>query len=109
MRGTNQSTLLMFLVIVASVFVLMVITPTESAIVKRSFVHLGCMGKYDRTIFAKLDRVCEDCYNLYREPGLHSDCRKNCFKNEYFDGCRQALLLDDVAYDAMVTAVFGSQ
>src|SRR5579871_4797127 len=75
MRGTSQSTLLLALVVIASVCVLMVISPAESAIVKRSFVHLGCMGKYDRAIFAKLDRVCEDCYNLYREPGLHRDCR----------------------------------
>lgn len=42
---------------------------------KRSFFDIQCKGVYDKTIFARLDRVCEDCYNLFREPQLHSLCR----------------------------------
>lgn len=42
---------------------------------KRSFVQLGCMGKFDRSKFARLDTICEDCYQLYREPDIHSFCR----------------------------------
>lgn len=42
---------------------------------KRSFFDLQCKGVYDKSIFARLDRICEDCYNLFREPQLHSLCR----------------------------------
>ncbi len=42
---------------------------------KRSFYDIHCKGIYDKTIFAKVDQICEDCYNLFREPKLHSVCR----------------------------------
>lgn len=42
---------------------------------KRSFFNIQCKGVYDKSIFARLDRICEDCYNLFREPPLHSLCR----------------------------------
>lgn len=44
-------------------------------IFKRSFAGLGCLGVYDKAKFARLDRVCEECYQLYREPDIHSACR----------------------------------
>lgn len=47
----------------------------KGQIFKRSFVGLGCLGVYDKAKFARLDRVCEDCYQLYREPDIHSACR----------------------------------
>lgn len=42
---------------------------------KRSFAGLGCLGVYDKAKFTRLDRVCEDCYQLYREPDIHTACR----------------------------------
>ena len=42
---------------------------------KRSFFDINCRGVYDKSIYARLDRVCQDCYNLYREPELHTLCR----------------------------------
>ncbi|XP_023727464.1 ion transport peptide-like isoform X1 [Cryptotermes secundus] len=62
---------------------------------KRSFFEIQCKGVYDKSIFARLDRICEDCYNLFREPQLHSLCRKNCFTTDYFKGCLDVLLLQD--------------
>ncbi|XP_053594169.1 ion transport peptide [Microplitis demolitor] len=62
---------------------------------KRSYLDLGCKGVYDKSIFARLDRVCEDCYNLFREPQLHTLCRQDCFSTKYFTSCIQALLLED--------------
>lgn len=44
-------------------------------IYKRSFAGLGCLGVYDKAKFARLDRVCEECYQLYREPDIHTACR----------------------------------
>ncbi|XP_063978056.1 ion transport peptide isoform X2 [Diachasmimorpha longicaudata] len=62
---------------------------------KRSFMQLQCKGIYDKSIFARLDRICEDCYNLFREPQLHTLCRQDCFQTKYFTSCIQALLLED--------------
>lgn len=42
---------------------------------KRSFIDIQCKGVYDKSLFARLDRICEDCYNLFREPQLHTLCR----------------------------------
>jgi hypothetical protein len=67
----------------------------EHPLSKRSFFDIQCKGVYDKTIFARLDRVCEDCYNLFREPQLHSLCRKNCFTTDFFKGCLDVLLLED--------------
>jgi hypothetical protein len=47
----------------------------SKGIFKRSFAGLGCLGVYDKAKFARLDRVCEECYTLYREPDIHSACR----------------------------------
>src|SRR6218665_2698400 len=41
----------------------------------RSFSLLGCLGEYDISKFAELDRICEDCYQVYREPELNLSCR----------------------------------
>ncbi|XP_044582096.1 ion transport peptide-like isoform X1 [Cotesia glomerata] len=62
---------------------------------KRSYFDLGCKGVYDKSIFARLDRVCEDCFNLFREPQLHTLCRKDCFTTYYFKGCVETLLMQD--------------
>ncbi|CAK9817525.1 Ion transport peptide-like [Anthophora plagiata] len=77
------------------------IGPTDAGILnghplgKRSFIDIQCKGIYDKSIFARLDRICEDCYNLFREPQLHQLCRKNCFTSDYFKGCLDVLLLQD--------------
>ncbi|XP_074042221.1 ion transport peptide isoform X1 [Leptinotarsa decemlineata] len=62
---------------------------------KRSFFDLQCRGVYDKSIFARLDRICVDCYNLFREPSVHSLCRDNCFTSDYFKGCVDTLQLSD--------------
>ncbi|XP_065167815.1 ion transport peptide isoform X2 [Atheta coriaria] len=62
---------------------------------KRSFFDIQCKGVYDKSIFARLDRICEDCYNLFRETNLHSSCRRECFSTTYFTGCLEALLLTE--------------
>ncbi|KAA0183715.1 hypothetical protein HAZT_HAZT006157 [Hyalella azteca] len=42
---------------------------------KRALFDDSCKGVYDRELFAKLDRVCDDCYNLYRKPTVSYECR----------------------------------
>merc|ERR1712243_309660 len=43
-----------------------------------------CRGRYDTAIYTTLDNICEDCYNLYKEPDVHSMCRADCFSSGYF-------------------------
>ncbi|XP_013162939.1 PREDICTED: CHH-like protein isoform X2 [Papilio xuthus] len=64
-------------------------------VARRSFFKLQCKGIYDASIFARLDRICDDCYNLFREPSLYNLCRQECFQSKYFDGCVETLLLTD--------------
>ena len=42
---------------------------------KNNFNNLQCNGMYHKAIFSKLDTVCDDCYDLYKEPEIHSLCR----------------------------------
>lgn len=46
-----------------------------SHINKRSTADLQCRGIYDASIFARLERVCEDCYNLYKDDEVLGHCR----------------------------------
>ncbi|XP_070380827.1 crustacean hyperglycemic hormone-like [Dermacentor albipictus] len=62
---------------------------------QRTFVEQGCRGHYERSYMARLERVCEECYQLYREPQVYHLCRGSCFRNGYFNTCAQDLLLDD--------------
>ncbi|ROT60584.1 crustacean hyperglycemic hormone 1 precursor [Penaeus vannamei] len=54
---------------------------------KRSISFDSCTGVYDRELLVRLDRVCEDCYNLYRNTDVAVECRSNCFHNEVFLYC----------------------
>ncbi|KAF9422351.1 CHH-like protein isoform X2 [Spodoptera litura] len=64
-------------------------------VARRSFFTLECKGVYDAAIFARLDRICDDCYNLFREPQLYNLCREKCFTSPYFKGCMESLYLYD--------------
>ncbi|XP_042887189.1 molt-inhibiting hormone-like [Penaeus japonicus] len=48
----------------------------------------GAMG--NRDIYTKVERVCEDCTNLYRLPQLDGLCRNRCFNNQWFLLCLKA-------------------
>ncbi|GIY15281.1 ion transport peptide-like [Caerostris extrusa] len=74
----------LFFVLILGVVVAVV---TSEQDMKRSFSGLGCMGVYDKAKFARLDRVCEECYQLFRESDVHTLCRSNCFKNNFFTQC----------------------
>lgn len=43
---------------------------------KHSFTEISkCGGVYDRNIYAQLNQICRDCYNLYLEPEIYRGCR----------------------------------
>ncbi|XP_023221291.1 crustacean hyperglycemic hormone-like [Centruroides sculpturatus] len=60
-----------------------------------NYITLGCMGKNDPVKFDAVSRVCEDCFELYRQPEIIRGCKSNCFKNSYFNKCVEALLRSD--------------
>ena len=81
-----------------------------------------CRGRYDTAIFTTLDNICEDCYNLYKEPDIHSMCRSevednqnyikailfyraDCFSSGYFQYCLQALLLEEDRFVNMAQVI----
>ncbi|CAG2165862.1 unnamed protein product [Oppiella nova] len=102
------------LVTIWSIAIVLVIMVSESEcrdLHKRTFAGLGCLGIYDKAKFARLDRVCEECYQLYREPDLHTSCRQDCFRNEVFGRCVDALLLshEQKKLEEMVEDLYGKK
>ena len=45
--------------------------------VKRAYhqQNVGCRGVFNKAIFAKLDQLCNDCYDLFRLTEIHNLCR----------------------------------
>nr|AHM93479.1 hyperglycemic hormone [Chionoecetes japonicus]AHM93480.1 hyperglycemic hormone [Chionoecetes opilio] len=60
---------------------------------KRQVYDTSCKGMYDRGLFSDLEHVCDDCYNLYRNPHVATACRGNCYSNLVFRQCMEDLLL----------------
>ncbi|GIY09535.1 ion transport peptide-like [Caerostris darwini] len=101
----------LFRVLFCLFVVAMAVSEAAHVLSKRSFTQLGCMGDFDRSKFARLDSVCEECYELYREPDIHFQCRENCFKNAYFSKCVDALLLtsEQEELDNSVRQLYGKR
>lgn len=49
--------------------------PAHSLAKRSTFFDLNCLGTYNASIFYRLDRICEDCYSLFREPEIHHNCK----------------------------------
>nr|XP_027236903.1 molt-inhibiting hormone-like [Penaeus vannamei] len=61
-----------------------------------SFIDGSCRGVMgNREIYKKVVRVCEDCTNIFRLPGLDVMCRDRCFHNEWFLLCLNAANRED--------------
>ncbi|EDS41010.1 ion transport peptide [Culex quinquefasciatus] len=81
--------------IIALVPLAAVALPHHSVAKRSSFFEIDCKGQFNKQIFYRLDRICEDCYSLFREPQILSFCKKQCFTTDYFRGCIDALQLTD--------------
>ncbi|KAF0292091.1 Ion transport peptide-like [Amphibalanus amphitrite] len=62
-----------------------------------SYRDIECRGVFNKSVYARLNTICRDCFELYKEPELHGLCRSECFTTEYFKGCLQALVIEDQA------------
>ncbi|KAI9577446.1 hypothetical protein GQX74_013689 [Glossina fuscipes] len=52
--------------------------PHSHNLSKRSnFFDLECKGIFNKTMFFRLDRICEDCYQLFRETSIHRLCNQS--------------------------------
>ncbi|XP_037046617.1 ion transport peptide [Bradysia coprophila] len=69
--------------------------PHHSLAKRSTFFEIECKGVFNKSIFYRLDRICEDCYQLFREPEIHQGCKAKCFGTEFFTGCVEALLLQE--------------
>ncbi|XP_045610484.1 crustacean hyperglycemic hormones-like isoform X2 [Procambarus clarkii] len=79
----------------------------DQSVNKRQVFDQACKGIYDRAIFKKLDRVCEDCYNLYRKPYVATTCRTNCFAHSAFQFCVMDLGLNLDLYKQLSEIIRG--
>lgn len=57
--------------------------------------ELNCKGVANKKSLDKLSRLCDDCYNLFRNESLFRQCRKECFTSMYFKSCIIVLQLRD--------------
>ncbi|XP_037793905.1 molt-inhibiting hormone-like [Penaeus monodon] len=65
-------------------------------IASASLIEGTCRGRMgNREIYKKVDRVCEDCANIFRLPELEGLCRDRCFYNEWFLLCLKAANRED--------------
>nr|ADL27417.2 hyperglycemic hormone [Penaeus vannamei] len=63
-----------------------------AGLTKRSLSDPSCTGVFDRQLLRRLRRVCDDCFNVFREPNVSTECRSNCYNNEVFRQCMEYLL-----------------
>nr|O15982.1 RecName: Full=Crustacean hyperglycemic hormones 7; AltName: Full=Pej-SGP-VII; Contains: RecName: Full=CHH precursor-related peptide 7; Short=CPRP 7; Contains: RecName: Full=Crustacean hyperglycemic hormone 7; Short=CHH 7; Flags: Precursor [Penaeus japonicus]BAA22562.1 Pej-SGP-VII [Penaeus japonicus] len=74
---------------------------------KRAAFDPSCTGVYDRELLGRLSRLCDDCYNVFREPKVAMECRSNCFFNPAFVQCLEYLIPAELheEYQALVQTV----
>ena len=53
-----------------------------------------CGGAVTLKTFLSLDKFCEDCYNLYKIQEIYTECRADCFRNDFFYFCLNVTLVD---------------
>ena len=64
-----------------------------------------CRGLYNPPAFKKLENICTDCYNLYKEAEVFTFCMSNCFDSNYFLSCVKSLMLEEDMVQGLVKMV----
>lgn len=77
----NTQNLVFFVGFVLTSIVVVNALPHHNLAKRSTFFEIDCRGVYDRSIFFRLDRICEDCYSLFREPELLVLCKWVIFLN----------------------------
>ena len=58
-----------------------------------------CDGTLDLKTFLFINKICEDCFSLFRDSDIYNACRSNCFSSSYFPLCMDSLLVDQDTKD----------
>ncbi|TRY74746.1 hypothetical protein TCAL_00551 [Tigriopus californicus] len=56
-------------------------------------------------LFHKLEKICQDCGNLYQSDEVTGICRFNCFNNRGFAFCLKTLHVDEKDSEQLVSLV----
>ncbi|RXG51391.1 Crustacean hyperglycemic hormone [Armadillidium vulgare] len=75
---------------------------------KRSSYDSNCFGSYNRELSSQLNRVCDDCYHLYRSRHVSIECRHDCYTTEVFVSCLKDLMMHDFIKEYMKMALMVS-
>jgi len=57
---------------------------------------LGCSAAPSLRVLKYLDRICDDCYMIYRDTDVYQMCRSNCYNNNFFLGCMDVMMVSKV-------------
>ena len=60
-----------------------------------SIPNAKCRGLYNPSAYQKLENICSDCYNLYKEPEVYTYCMSGCFDSSYFLTCVKGLMIEE--------------
>ena len=64
-----------------------------------------CRGLYNPSAYQKLENICTDCYNLYKEPEVYTYCMSGCFDSSYFLTCVKGLMMEEEMVVELVNMV----
>merc|ERR1719300_1146067 len=51
----------------------------------------GCSEPPTEKALKFLDKICEDCYHMYKDSDVYDMCRTDCFSSGYFNGCMNVM------------------
>lgn len=54
-----------------------------------------CRGLYNPSAYKRLELICSDCYNLFKETEIYSFCMTGCFDSPVFFTCVRRLMLEE--------------
>ena len=40
-----------------------------------SYLDIQCHGVFNKSVYARLNTICHDCYKMYKDHNLHGLCR----------------------------------
>nr|ARN17961.1 ITP-like precursor [Periclimenes brevicarpalis] len=65
----------------------------------KEFQSIKCQGTFDKEQYTRLTSLCDDCYNVSRNPDVLIGCKADCFRNSFFPQCISMLLMDHMEPD----------
>jgi len=66
---------------------------------------VGCKAAPTSWMYQFLNRICEDCFQLYRNTDLYHMCRTDCFGTDVFRACMDVLQIETEVRDRAAEVV----